>query len=134
MIHIIYDNTVYLNIDNAKAITVKGNFLQIKYSDKTFELDLTSHPTVQKILKEAKAEERNDIIKVLGYKVLEMLVECIAKKDQDRSPIFNLEVLLSTLHKQEEGEEQKETPEMIPVTVNENGDVTKVLTEEQKEN
>lgn len=133
MIHIIYDNTVYLNIDNAKAITVKGNFLQIKHSDKTFELDLTTHPTVQKILKESKSEERNDIIKVLGYKVLEMLVECIAKKDQDRSPIFNLEVLLSTLHKQEEGE-QKEAPEMIPVTVNENGDVTKVLTEEQKEN
>ena len=135
MIHLIYDATIYLNIDNAKTINVDTieNKIIITYrgSNKAV-IDVTSHPKVKELIDSYEEKERDSLKKYICFKVLEIILERLSKTDEKLSPIINLESVLNTIHKKsdEQGQEEKE---MIPVTVDKDGNITKVIKENEND-
>ena len=135
MIHLIYDATIYLNIDNAKTINVDTteNKIIITYrgSNKAV-IDVTSHPKVKELIDSYEEKERDSLKKYICFKVLEIILERLSKTDEKLSPIINLESVLNTIHKksEEQGQEEKE---MIPVTVDKDGNITNVIKENEKD-
>lgn len=134
MIHLIYDATVYLNIDSAKsiAIDVKEDKLVITYrgSNKA-TLDLTTHPKVKEMIESYEEKEREGLIKFILFKVLEIIIDRLSKTDEKLSPIINLESVLNTLHKKSEDDKEETEREIIPVTTDADGNITKVLKENE---
>lgn len=134
MIHLIYDATVYLNIDSAKsiAIDVKEDKLVITYRDSNkATLDLTTHPNVKAMIESYEEKEREGLIKFILFKVLEIIIDRLSKTDEKLSPIINLESVLNTLHKKSEDDKEETEREIIPVTTDADGNITKVLKEEE---
>ena len=135
MIHLIYDATIYLNIDNAKTINVDTveNKLIITYrgSNKAV-IDVTSHPKVKELIDSYEEKERDSLKKYICFKVLEIILERLSKTDEKLSPIINLESVLNTIHKKSE-EQKQEEKEMIPVTVDKDGNITNVIKENEND-
>lgn len=135
MIHLIYDATIYLNIDNAKTINVDTveNKIIITYrgSNKAI-IDVTSHPKVKELIDSYDEKERDSLKKYICFKVLEIILERLSKTDEKLSPIINLESVLNTIHKKSEDQKQEEK-EMIPVTVDKDGNITKVIKENEND-
>lgn len=133
MIHLIYDATIYLNIDNAKTINVDTveNKLIITYrgSNKAV-IDVASHPKVKELIDSYEEKERDSIKKYICFKVLEIILKVLSEPDKQVSPIINLESVLNTIHKKSEEQEEKE---MIPVTVDKDGNITKVIKENEND-
>ena len=135
MIHLIYDATIYLNIDNAKTINVDTveNKIIITYrgSNKAI-IDVASHPKVKELIDSYEEKERDSLKKYICFKVLEIILERLSKTDEKLSPIINLESVLNTIHKKSE-EQKQEEKEMIPVTVDKDGNITNVIKENEKD-
>lgn len=135
MIHLIYDATIYLNIDNAKTINVDTveNKLIITYrgSNKAV-IDVTSHPKVKELIDSYEEKERDSLKKYICFKVLEIILERLSKTDEKLSPIINLESVLNTIHKKSE-EQKQEEKEIIPVTVDKDGNITNVIKENEND-
>ena len=135
MIHLIYDASIYLNIDTAKVISVDttNNTLVITYrgSNKAV-IDICNHPKVKELLDSYEEKERDSLKKYICFKVLEIILERLSKTDEKLSPIINLESVLNTIHKKSE-EQKQEEKEMIPVTVDKDGNITKVIKENEKD-
>ena len=135
MIHLIYDSTVYLNIDKASYIGVEttANTLNIHFRDyneaEDIVIDVCNHPKVKELINSYEEKEQDGIQKYICFKVLEIIIDRLSKTDEKLSPIINLESVLNTIHKKSEEQEQEER-EVIPVTVDKDGNVTKVLTKE----
>lgn len=135
MIHLIYDATIYLNIDNAKTINVDTveNKLIITYrgSNKAV-IDVASHPKVKELIDSYEEKERDSLKKYICFKVLEIILKVLSEPEKQVSPIINLESVLNTIHKKsdEQGQEEKE---MIPVTVDKDGNITKVIKENEND-
>lgn len=132
MIHLIYDASIYLNIDTAKVISVDtaNDTLVITYrgSNKAV-IDICNHPKVKELLSSYEEKEHDGLKKYICFKVLELILKVLSEPDKQVSPIINLESVLNTIHKKSDEQEQEEK-EIIPVTVDKDGNVTKVLTEE----
>ena len=135
MIHLIYDATIYLNIDNAKTINVDTveNKIIITYrgSNKAI-IDVASHPKVKELIDSYEEKERDSLKKYICFKVLEIILERLSKTDEKLSPIINLESVLNTIHKKSEEQKQEER-EVIPVTVDKDGNITNVIKENEKD-
>ena len=135
MIHLIYDATIYLNIDNAKTINVDTveNKLIITYrgSNKAV-IDVASHPKVKELIDSYEEKERDSLKKYICFKVLEIILERLSKTDEKLSPIINLESVLNTIHKKSE-EQKQEEKEIIPVTVDKDGNITNVIKENEND-
>lgn len=135
MIHLIYDATIYLNIDNAKTINVDTveNKLIITYrgSNKAV-IDVASHPKVKELIDSYEEKERDSLKKYICFKVLELILKVLSEPDKQVSPIINLESVLNTIHKKSEEQEQEEK-EMIPVTVDKDGNITNVIKENEND-
>ena len=133
MIHLIYDATIYLNIDTAKVISVDttNNTLVITYrgSNKAV-LDVASHPKVKELLDSYEEKEHEGLKKYICFKVLELILKVLSEPEKQVSPIINLESVLNTIHKKSEKKEEKE---MIPVTVDKDGNITKVIKENEND-
>lgn len=135
MIHLIYDATIYLNIDNAKTINVDTteNKIIITYrgSNKAV-IDVASHPKVKELIDSYEEKERDSLKKYICFKVLEIILKVLSEPDKQVSPIINLESVLNTIHKKsdEQGQEEKE---MIPVTVDKDGNITKIIKENEND-
>ena len=135
MIHLIYDASIYLNIDTAKVISVDttNNTLVITYrgSNKAV-IDICNHPKVKELLDSYEEKERDSLKKYICFKVLEIILERLSKTDEKLSPIINLESVLNTIHKKSEEQKQEER-EVIPVTVDKDGNITNVIKENEKD-
>lgn len=147
MVHIIYGSYVYLNIDTLRRVGVDTSQYKIKldYGDSYDYLDVCNHPKVKEILANTREEEAPVVKTQVCYKVLGVILERLANTDENASPIINLEAGLATLQKAESVEERaareaKEDieefkanthAEVIPVTVDKDGNITKVIKEEE---
>ena len=147
MVHIIYGSRVFLNVDKARVISVDNDkySIEIEYEDDSYYLDVCNHPKVKEILANTREEEQSIIKIQICYKVLGVIIERLANTDEKASPIINLEAGLATLQKAESMEEKaareaKEDiedfkanthAEVIPVTVDKDGNITKVIKEEE---
>ena len=135
MIHLIYDASIYLNIDTAKVISVDttNNTLVITYrgSNKAV-IDICNHPKVKELLDSYEEKEHEGLKKYICFKVLELILKVLSEPEKQVSPIINLESVLNTIHKksEEQGQEEKE---MIPVTVDKDGNITNVIKENEKD-
>ena len=133
MIHLIYDASIYLNIDTAKVISVDttNNTLVITYrgSNKAV-IDVASHPKVKELLDSYEEKEHEGLKKYICFKVLELILKVLSEPEKQVSPIINLESVLNTIHKKSEEQEEKE---MIPVTVDKDGNITKVIKENEND-
>lgn len=133
MIHLIYDATIYLNIDNAKTInvdTVENKIIITYRGSNKVVIDVTSHPKVKELLDSYEEKERDSLKKYICFKVLEIILKVLSEPDKQVSPIINLESVLNTIHKKSEEQEEKE---MIPVTVDKDGNITKVIKENEND-
>ena len=136
MIHLIYDSTVYLNIDKASYIGVetKANTLNIHFRDyneaEDIVIDVCNHPKVKELINSYEEKEQDGIQKYICFKVLEIIIDRLSKTDEKLSPIINLESVLNTIHKKSDEQEQEER-EMIPVTVDKVGNITKIIKENE---
>lgn len=135
MIHLIYDASIYLNIDTAKVISVDttNNTLVITYrgSNKAV-IDICNHPKVKELLDSYEEKEHEGLKKYICFKVLELILKVLSEPEKQVSPIINLESVLNTIHKKSEEQEQEEK-EMIPVTVDKDGNITKVIKENEND-
>ena len=135
MIHLIYDASIYLNIDTAKVISVDttNNTLVITYrgSNKAV-IDICNHPKVKELLDSYEEKEHEGLKKYICFKVLELILKVLSEPDKQVSPIINLESVLNTIHKKSE-EQKQEEKEMIPVTVDKDGNITKVIKENEND-
>ena len=133
MIHLIYDASIYLNIDTAKVISVDtiNNTLVITYrgSNKAV-IDICNHPKVKELLDSYEEKEHEGLKKYICFKVLELILKVLSEPEKQVSPIINLESVLNTIHKKSEEQEEKE---MIPVTVDKDGNITKVIKENEND-
>ena len=135
MIHLIYDASIYLNIDTAKVISVDttNNTLVITYrgSNKAV-IDICNHPKVKELLDSYEEKEHEGLKKYICFKVLELILKVLSEPEKQVSPIINLESVLNTIHKKsdEQGQEEKE---MIPVTVDKDGNITKIIKENEND-
>lgn len=135
MIHLIYDATIYLNIDNAKTInvdTVENKIIITYRGSNKAVIDVTSHPKVKELIDSYEEKERDSLKKYICFKVLEIILERLSKTDEKLSPIINLESVLNTIHKKSE-EQKQEEKEMIPVTVDKDGNITNVIKENEND-
>ena len=135
MIHLIYDATIYLNIDTAKTInvdTVENKIIITYRGSNKAVIDVTSHPKVKELIDSYEEKERDSLKKYICFKVLEIILERLSKTDEKLSPIINLESVLNTIHKKSE-EQKQEEKEMIPVTVDKDGNITKVIKENEND-
>lgn len=136
MIHLVYDASIYLNIDTAKSISVDPikNRLHILYADPDeFIIDITTHPKVKELLAKYK-DNKDEMTKYILFKVLEIILERLSKTDEKLSPIINLESVLNTLHTtSEDSLDEQAEKEIIPVTTDAEGNITKVLKEDTNE-
>ena len=64
--------------------------------------------------------------------MLELILKVLSEPEKKVSPIINLESVLNTIHKKSEEQEQEEK-EMIPVTVDKDGNITKVIKENEND-
>ena len=135
MIHLIYDASIYLNIDTAKVISVDttNNTLVITYrgSNKAV-IDICNHPKVKELLDSYEEKEHEGLKKYICFKVLELILKVLSEPEKQVSPIINLESVLNTIHKKSEEQEQEEK-EMIPVTVDKDGNITKIIKENEND-
>lgn len=135
MIHLIYDASIYLNIDTAKVISVDttNNTLVITYrgSNKAV-IDICNHPKVKELLDSYEEKEHEGLKKYICFKVLELILKVLSEPDKQVSPIINLESVLNTIHKKSE-EQKQEEKEMIPVTVDKDGNITKIIKENEND-
>lgn len=135
MIHLIYDASIYLNIDTAKVISVDttNNTLVITYrgSNKAV-IDICNHPKVKELLDSYEEKEHEGLKKYICFKVLELILKVLSEPEKQVSPIINLESVLNTIHKKSE-EQKQEEKEMIPVTVDKDGNITKVIKENEND-
>jgi len=135
MIHLIYDASIYLNIDTAKVISVDttNNTLVITYrgSNKAV-IDICNHPKVKELLDSYEEKEHEGLKKYICFKVLELILKVLSEPEKQVSPIINLESVLNTIHKKSNEQEQEER-EMIPVTVDKDGNITKVIKENEND-
>ena len=135
MIHLIYDASIYLNIDTAKVISVDttNNTLVITYrgSNKAV-IDICNHPKVKELIDSYEEKERDSLKKYICFKVLELILKVLSEPEKQVSPIINLESVLNTIHKKSE-EQKQEEKEMIPVTVDKDGNITKVIKENEND-
>ena len=135
MIHLIYDASIYLNIDTAKVISVDttNNTLVITYrgSNKAV-IDICNHPKVKELLDSYEEKEHEGLKKYICFKVLELILKVLSEPEKQVSPIIKLESVLNTIHKksEEQGQEEKE---MIPVTVDKDGNITNVIKENEND-
>ena len=133
MIHLIYDATIYLNIDNAKTINVDTteNKIIITYrgSNKAV-IDVASHPKVKELIDSYEEKERDSLKKYICFKVLEIILKVLSEPEKQVSPIINLESVLNTIHKKSEEQEERE---VIPVTVDKDGNITNVIKENEND-
>ena len=133
MIHLIYDASIYLNIDTAKVISVDttNNTLVITYrgSNKAV-IDICNHPKVKELLDSYEEKEHEGLKKYICFKVLELILKVLSEPEKQVSPIINLESVLNTIHKKSE-EQKQEEKEMIPVTVDKDGNITNVIKENE---
>lgn len=135
MIHLIYDATIYLNIDNAKTInvdTVENKIIITYRGSNKAVIDVTSHPKVKELIDSYEEKERDSLKKYICFKVLEIILERLSKTDEKLSPIINLESVLNTIHKKSE-EQKQEEKEIIPVTVDKDGNITNVIKENEND-
>lgn len=134
MVHLIYGSYIYLNIDKLRRVGVDtGRYeIELDYGEFSDYLDVCNHPKVKEILAGVRKEELDDIKLQVCYKVLGVLTERLANTDEKAPPIINLEAGLSTLQKISP-EEEKKPADIIPVTVDKNGNITKVIKEEDNE-
>lgn len=134
MVHIIYGSYVYLNIDTLRRVGVDTSKYEIEldYGDSCDYLDVCNHPKVKEILATTRKEELDATKLQVCYKVLGVIIERLANTDEKASPIINLEAGLATLQKAAP-EEEKKPAEVIPVTVDKDGNITKVIKEEDNE-
>lgn len=135
MIHLIYDATIYLNIDNAKTInvdTVENKIIITYRGSNKAVIDVTSHPKVKELIDSYEEKERDSLKKYICFKVLEIILERLSKTDEKLSPIINLESVLNTIHKKSEEQKQEER-EVIPVTVDKDGNITNVIKENEND-
>ena len=135
MIHLIYDATIYLNIDNAKTInvdTVENKIIITYRGSNKAVIDVTSHPKVKELIDSYEEKEKDSLKKYICFKVLEIILERLSKTDEKLSPIINLESVLNTIHKKSE-EQKQEEKEMIPVTVDKDGNITNVIKENEND-
>ena len=135
MIHLIYDATIYLNIDNAKTInvdTVENKIIITYRGSNKAVIDVASHPKVKELIDSYEEKERDSLKKYICFKVLEIILERLSKTDEKLSPIINLESVLNTIHKKSE-EQKQEKKEMIPVTVDKDGNITNVIKENEND-
>lgn len=133
MIHLIYDATIYLNIDSAKTInvdTVENKIIITYRGSNKAVIDVASHPKVKELIDSYEEKERDSIKKYICFKVLEIILKVLSEPDKQVSPIINLESVLNTIHKKSEEQEEKE---MIPVTVDKDGNITKVIKENEND-
>ena len=135
MIHLIYDASIYLNIDTAKVISVDttNNTLVITYrgSNKAV-IDICNHPKVKELLDSYEEKEHEGLKKYICFKVLELILKVLSEPDKQVSPIINLESVLNTIHKKSEEQKQEER-EVIPVTVDKDGNITNVIKENEND-
>lgn len=139
MIHLIFNNTLYLNVDSYRSISVDAAKSRLCFTDSTNHSEMIyvcEHPKVQEIVNSFKQEEQEGVKTFICYKVLELIIERLSKTDENLPPIINLEYALGTIQKsdkpqeQETKEEEETKPaEVIPVTVDKDGNITKVLKE-----
>lgn len=136
MIHLVYDSDIYLNIDTARVIRVdtNKNKLVIMYTqDDSKAVDITTHPKVKELLAKYEAN-KDEMTKYILFKVLEIILERLSKTDEKLSPIINLESVLNTLHTtSEDSLDEQAEKEIIPVTTDADGNITKVLKEDTNE-
>lgn len=130
MVHLIYDGSVYINIEQATKITVNNvtNSVVLTTGSHEYVLSVCEHPKVKELLSTSSAEEQDKIKKQVCYKVLEAIIERLAQTDEKLPPIFNLEAGLATIQKVDNNEERKPA-DVIPVTVDKDGNITKVIEE-----
>ena len=135
MIHLIYDASIYLNIDTAKVISVDttNNTLVITYrgSNKAV-IDICNHPKVKELLDSYEEKEHEGLKKYICFKVLELILKVLSEPEKQVSPIINLESVLNTIHKKSD-EQKQEEKEMIPVTVDKDGNITKIIKENEND-
>jgi hypothetical protein len=132
MVHLIYGSRVYLNIDTLRTVEVdtRRYMIELGYDDGSKYLDVCNHPKVKEILADTRKEELDATKLQVCYKVLGVIIERLANTDEKASPIINLEAGLATLQKASP-EEEKKPAEVIPVTVDKDGNITKVIKEEE---
>ena len=132
MVHLIYGSYVYLNIDTLRRVGVDTSKYEIEldYGDSCDYLDVCNHPKVKEILATTRKEEMDAMKTQICYRVLGVIIERLANTDEKASPIINLEAGLSTLQKVDATEE-KTPADVIPVTVDKDGNITKVIKEEE---
>lgn len=128
MIHLIFNNTIYLNIDNYKGISVEKNKIALANSEEDVVwLNICEHPKVKELVAEAPENEKEGLQTYICYKVLELIIDRLAKVDNTLPPIINLESALNNIRKGE----AKQPAEVIPVTTDAEGNVTKVIKEDE---
>ena len=135
MIHLIYDATIYLNIDNAKTInvdTVENKIIITYRGSNKAVIDVTSHPKVKELIDSYEEKERDSLKKYICFKVLEIILKVLSEPEKQLSPIINLESVLNTIHKKSEEQKQEER-EVIPVTVDKDGNITNVIKENEND-
>lgn len=133
MIHLIYDATIYLNIDNAKTInvdTVENKIIITYRGSNKAVIDVASHPKVKELIDSYEEKERDSLKKYICFKVLEIILKVLSEPDKQVSPIINLESVLNTIHKKSEEQEERE---VIPVTVDKDGNITNVIKENEND-
>lgn len=132
MVHLIYGSYVYLNVDTLRRVGVDtGRYeIELDYGEVSDYLDVCNHPKVKEILANTRKEELDATKLQVCYKVLGVIIERLANTDEKASPIINLEAGLATLQKAVP-EEEKKPAEVIPVTVDKDGNITKVIKEEE---
>lgn len=129
MVHLIYGSYVYLNIEKLRTLGVdtEHHTVELRYgNDDSIYLDVCNHPKVKELLATTRKEDIEATKLQICYKVLEVIIERLANTDEKASPIINLEAGLTTLQKTTP-EEEKKPAEVIPVTVDKDGNITKVL-------
>ena len=72
MIHILFQNTLYLDVTRYSKAYVSAD-LQIAFDD--IRLPILQHPTVEAILNNAKEEQKDDTAKAIVFQVFNMLCQ-----------------------------------------------------------
>lgn len=127
MIHLLYDNTLFLDIErNSKAIITEDfKGIDLVNKDGNIFINIETHPQVQKILETCeKEEEKKEVLESVTKQVFMLLCNRLSGMELDKEGVptkiphnmFNLEAALYSLKKEED----------IPVKVDSEGNVTKV--------
>lgn len=124
MVHLLFERTLYLNIDEGVTISSHDEFITISYKDKSFDLNLYNHPKIQEVVDALEEKDQKDILRLISFEVLKLIIDRLNKKDENLPTIFNLEGVLFTLEFKDKP--TQEPTKVIPVTVNKEGEITNV--------